>query len=451
MSEIFISYSREDRATAQDLALALEKAGHSVWWDREIKAGKPFAAVIKKQLAEAKCVIVLWSRHSVDSDWVRDEASKGASRDVLVPALIDQVDIPLGFGQLHAADLMSWQGQSDHAGLLDVLASAGELVGGDTKPVKPPRVSWFRRTLNIVTLGIIGFLGYGAVATTCSNPDWLIIGGIVAFAVAAFFIVRIRTGLRYLWVLLPIGWLVAGMPYGHSYGGSEPSPIFGIRMGELCQVQNESYLLLAGILATAIVIDLFFGFWPQRRRRWVPVACALVLVGGAASILASYVLRHSDQYDHAEDLSRKYGYFSLGDERWNRPRILGFQNDFSASRLTVRDAATDLVWQRAGSPDSISFAELQAYLRDLNASRYGGFDDWRIPTLAEAWTLLENREQNGLHVDPLFGTNQTWIWTSTIAEDGYGWKVYFNYGKPMFSNAWQSHAYVRAVRGPVWE
>jgi hypothetical protein len=451
MSDVFISYAKEDRTTAKDLARTLEEAGYSVWWDREILAGKEFAAVIRERLDEAKCIIVLWSEHSVSSNWVRDEASEGVNRNILVPALIDEVDLPLGFGQLQAANLVSWKGQSDHEGLQKVLQSTGALVGGERKPVQPAKVSWWRRGLNLVTLGLLGFLGFAAVASTCSNPDVLVIGGIAAFAVSAYLVIRVRSGLRYLWILAPIIWLAIGQPYGHAYGRIEPSSIFGLKTGTYCQVQDETYLVFAGILAAAVVVDLFFGLWPIRRRRWVPIAGAVVLVAGVVTVVASYAFRHSDQYDYAEELSRKYGYFSLGDERWNRPTVTGFQNEFEASGSVVRDAATGLVWQRVGSADSIGFSEIPGYLSQLNSNRLGGFDDWRIPSLAEAWTLLEYQQRNGLHIDPLFGSDQTWIWTSTIAEDGYGWKVYFNYGKPMFSNAWQSHAYVRAVRGPAWE
>ena len=37
------------------------------------------------------------------------------------------------------------------------------------------------------------------------------------------------------------------------------------------------------------------------------------------------------------------------------------------------------------------------------------------------------------------------------SDDGYGWFVHFNWGRPYFQNAWGSHAYVRAVRGQPWE
>ena len=451
MSDVFISYAREDRTTAKDLARALEEAGFSVWWDREILAGKQFSTVIRESLNEAKCIIVLWSDRSISSSWVRDEATEGVRRNILVPALIDDVDLPLGFGQLQAADLISWKGQSDHEGLQKILQSTAALVGGERKPVPPATVSWWRRALNFLTLAILGFLGFGAVTNTCSNPDVLVIVGIVALAVCAFMIVRVRSGSRYLWVVVAMAWLAVGMPYGNAYGTAKTSSIFGLVTFELCHIQHEKYLMLAGILATAVVVDLFFGIWPQRRCRWVPVVSALVLLGGIAGVVVSYALRHSDQYDYAEELSRKYGYFSLGDERWNHPTATGFENNFQSSGAVVRDAATGLVWQRVGSAESIGFSEIPGYLSELNTNRFGGFDDWRLPSLAEAWTLLEYRQRNGLHIDPLFGSDQKWIWTSSIAEDGYGWFLFFNYGRPIFQNAWGSHAYVRAVRGPVWE
>ena len=39
MSDIFISYKREDQATARKLADALEKEGLSVWWGPKAKGG----------------------------------------------------------------------------------------------------------------------------------------------------------------------------------------------------------------------------------------------------------------------------------------------------------------------------------------------------------------------------------------------------------------------------
>jgi hypothetical protein len=87
MNDIFISYSRADQTTAQMLANILEKEGWSVWWDRSLLPGDRFDNIIKGELQAAKCVVVLWSSNSVESDWVKDEAAEGAKRGVLIPLL----------------------------------------------------------------------------------------------------------------------------------------------------------------------------------------------------------------------------------------------------------------------------------------------------------------------------------------------------------------------------
>ena len=71
MSDIFVSYSKADRGKAEEIAAALEQQGYSVWWDRRILPGETFDTVIEAELDAASCVIVLWSRTSVVSEWVR--------------------------------------------------------------------------------------------------------------------------------------------------------------------------------------------------------------------------------------------------------------------------------------------------------------------------------------------------------------------------------------------
>jgi hypothetical protein len=110
MADIFISYSRKDLARVRILADALSIHGWSVWWDRQIPAGRTFDQVIADALSEARCVIVVWSKESIGSDWVREEAEEGRRRDILIPVLIDGVRPPLGFGRIQAADLGDWNG-----------------------------------------------------------------------------------------------------------------------------------------------------------------------------------------------------------------------------------------------------------------------------------------------------------------------------------------------------
>jgi hypothetical protein len=129
MSDIFISYSSEDRGKAKDIAEALVEQGFSVWWDRSILPGETFATVIEAALDAAKSVIVLWSRTSVSSKWVKTEASEGDRRGIIIPVLIDDVKIPLAFRRIQAADLKDWVGKLPHLGFDNLLNAVTGILG----------------------------------------------------------------------------------------------------------------------------------------------------------------------------------------------------------------------------------------------------------------------------------------------------------------------------------
>ena len=115
MSDVFISYAKEDREAAQRVASALEQFGWSVFWDRKTPPGKTWEQVLEEQLETTKCVVVLWSKASVDRHWVRSEASTGRERGVLVPATIENVEkIPYEFRRIQAADLTGWDGSHSY-------------------------------------------------------------------------------------------------------------------------------------------------------------------------------------------------------------------------------------------------------------------------------------------------------------------------------------------------
>jgi WD40 repeat protein len=120
---VFLSYGRGDRAVAHRLAEQLDAGGFSVWWDRDIDVGVPYDRVIERALADAACVVALWSRESVESDWVRAEADEGRRRGILVPALVEDVNPPLQFRLLETIDLTRWS-QGDDAPSFDRFRSA---------------------------------------------------------------------------------------------------------------------------------------------------------------------------------------------------------------------------------------------------------------------------------------------------------------------------------------
>ncbi len=115
MADIFVSYSRTDKARVAPLVSALEAQGWSVWWDPEITPGDEFDALIGAELESARAVVVVWSPASVDSRWVKGEARDAADRGVLVPVRFENARLPIDVRAIHTIDLDDWAGKRDSA------------------------------------------------------------------------------------------------------------------------------------------------------------------------------------------------------------------------------------------------------------------------------------------------------------------------------------------------
>ena len=86
--------------------------------------------------------------------------------------------------------------------------------------------------------------------------------------------------------------------------------------------------------------------------------------------------------------------------------------------VVVVDRATGLMWQKGQSDDAMGIADADAYIESLNAQKYGGFSDWRLPTLEEAMTLVEPKVSGALHIAPQFKPEALRIWTSDHEANG---------------------------------
>jgi 5'-deoxynucleotidase YfbR-like HD superfamily hydrolase len=95
MKRVFISYARPDISIAERLAELLIQNSIDTWWDKKISPGQRFEQEIDKELRGAALVIVLWSGHAVESEWVANEASVALKMNTIFPILLNGSDPPL--------------------------------------------------------------------------------------------------------------------------------------------------------------------------------------------------------------------------------------------------------------------------------------------------------------------------------------------------------------------
>jgi TolB-like protein len=132
MTDVFVSYASEDRVRAQAIVQALEDEGFNVWWDRQIPLGRSFHKTIQDTIENSKCVLVLWSKHSIESEWVWAEAAEGLRRKILVPVLVDSVLPPLIFRGTQCASLVNWP--KDQGEIHKTIEAIREHVSGGNIP-----------------------------------------------------------------------------------------------------------------------------------------------------------------------------------------------------------------------------------------------------------------------------------------------------------------------------
>jgi hypothetical protein len=117
--------------------------------------------------------------------------------------------------------------------------------------------------------------------------------------------------------------------------------------------------------------------------------------------------------DYIKYMVKRYDFF---DNNWN---ISGsFENDLvDNGDGTVTDRATGLMWQKEGFSSSKRRNRAISYIIELNKDQFAKYSDWRLPTVEELASLSRRQRTNGMHIDPLFETNQKRCWSSDKAPD----------------------------------
>jgi adenylate cyclase len=128
MADVFVSYSRSDKARVSPLVAAIKAKGWSVWWDPSIAAGQQFDDQIEAELQAASAVLVVWTPTSVASRWVRGEARDAAERDILIPVRFDNARLPIDARAIQTTDLDDWGEDPASAPFQDLLHSLGAVI-----------------------------------------------------------------------------------------------------------------------------------------------------------------------------------------------------------------------------------------------------------------------------------------------------------------------------------
>ena len=171
MKDIFISYSREDRAIAQRVAHGLEASGLSVWWDRDIQVGSEWDKTIEEALAGAKCVVVLWTAQSKQSRWVRAEARAALKEEKVVPLMLEPNAIPLAFTGIQALRFLRWDGATKSKEFKILLSVINAKLAG--KPIALPvaaatKPSWIGKIASVIGIKIVAALVFAMLLLVSS-------------------------------------------------------------------------------------------------------------------------------------------------------------------------------------------------------------------------------------------------------------------------------------------
>ena len=122
-----------------------------------------------------------------------------------------------------------------------------------------------------------------------------------------------------------------------------------------------------------------------------------------------------------------------------------FANDFvDNGDDTVTDRVTGLMWQKGGSSEGMTWADAKEYVNKLNSGQFGGYSDWRLPTIEELASLIKSMRAKGLYIDPIFSERQEFCWSADTFAPDVAWYVGFKAG--MIRHIFHFFYHVRAVR-----
>lgn len=159
MSQVFLSYKKEDSAVAALFDRALQAKGYSVFWDDKLRPDGAWDRQLEDKLASALCVVVLWTPRSVESEWVRAEAEFAKNQAKLLPVMAESCNVPLSFSLTQTLDLVGWDGDLDHPAFRKLASWIGEIAQGQLS--RPEDTGGDPAEISAANRGVLGTLPSG--------------------------------------------------------------------------------------------------------------------------------------------------------------------------------------------------------------------------------------------------------------------------------------------------
>jgi len=133
------------------------------------------------------------------------------------------------------------------------------------------------------------------------------------------------------------------------------------------------------------------------------------------------------------------------------------------SWMMVRDNETSLIWEVKQKNDGVKNYDnpgdadntytwdesSQKFISALNAAHWGGFSDWRLPSIAELKTLVDSkRTRPTINIGYFPNTQSSFYWSSTTHDSRTydAWGAFFDLGYYVY-NFKSLYFHARAVRG----
>jgi hypothetical protein len=173
MADVFISYSKSHLKLTRNLAEELEAKGLTVWWDTDLIAGESFRDRIVQEIKTCRAAIVIWTRDSVQSDYVVSEAERARVAGKLIQlrtADVEPTDLPPPFDTSHISLVEDRKAIYGALGKLGLLRDEATVVSGPLPPFRRDKSFTLERASQrrLVTLALATVIALGVLAIVIS-------------------------------------------------------------------------------------------------------------------------------------------------------------------------------------------------------------------------------------------------------------------------------------------